>query len=36
MLLLGIIIGLLALVFLVVVHELGHAIVARRAPGGES
>ena len=30
MLLLGIIIGLLALVFLVVVHELGHAIVARR------
>lgn len=30
MLLLGIIIGLLALVFLIVVHELGHAIVARR------
>ena len=30
MLILGIIIGLLVLVFLVVIHELGHAIVAKR------
>jgi regulator of sigma E protease len=30
MLILGIIIGLLVLVFLVVIHELGHAVVAKR------